>query len=57
MRLSGTKDDLDGWLYLLDKLGEKSFVKIIEKSSPYKNRGDSEIYRVYVKAEFIDMEG
>lgn len=53
MRLTGTKEDLNKWLWFMEKLQEKQIVRILDKSEPYKNRGESEMYRVYIKAEYI----
>lgn len=51
MRLMGTKADLEKWLWLMDKMDEKSMIDILEKSSPYKNRGESQMYRVYLEVD------
>lgn len=55
MRLSGTIEDLAGWIELLVKLDKKNTIRILEQSAPYQNRDSSEVYRVYVKAEVINQ--
>lgn len=51
MRLSGTQEDLNGWLYLLKKLEQRRLIRILEQSQPYPNRGSSLLYRVYIDVE------
>lgn len=53
MRLMGTKDDLERWLWFVDKMQERGLATIINKSRPYANRGESLEHRVYLE---IDLE-
>jgi len=55
MRLSGTESDLKAYLYLLRAMDRKGLIEILEESEPYKNRGDSKIYRVYLEVN-LNME-
>jgi hypothetical protein len=57
MRLSGTDADLKAYLYLLRAMDKKGLIEILEESTPYKNRGDSKMYRVYLEVNLnMDME-
>lgn len=57
MRLSGTETDLKAYLYLLRAMDTKGLIEILEKSQPYKNRGDSKMYRVYLEVNLnMDKE-
>lgn len=49
MRLTGTEEDLERWLLLLKRMDERGLIEILEQSAPYKNRGESKLYRVYIK--------
>lgn len=49
MRLSGTQDDLKAYLYLLHAMNKKGLIEILEESQPYRNRGESKLYRVYLE--------
>ncbi len=49
MRLSGTEADLKAYLYLLHAMDKKGLIEILEESDPYKNRGESKMYRVYLE--------
>jgi len=51
MRLSGTEEDLQNWLIFLRKVEEKGLIEILEQSHPYKNRGESKLYRVYAEID------
>ncbi len=51
MRLSGTEEDLKDWLLFMDAVDRKGLIEILEKSSPYKNRGESKLYRVYLEID------
>jgi hypothetical protein len=55
MRLSGTEADLKAYLYLLHAMENKGLIEILEESSPYKNRGESKLYRVYLELN-LNME-
>lgn len=55
MRLSGTESDLKAYLYLLRAMDRKGLIEILEESEPYKNRGSSKIYRVYLEVN-LNME-
>jgi hypothetical protein len=57
MRLSGTEADLKAYLYLLHAMDKKGLIEILEESAPYKNRGESKIFRVYLEVNLnMDME-
>ena len=57
MRLSGTESDLKAYLYLLRAMDRKGLIEILEESEPYKNRGSSKIYRVYLEVNLnMDVE-
>jgi hypothetical protein len=49
IRLVGTQEDLEKWEWFLEKMNEKGLVTILEKSRLYKNRGESLLYRQYLK--------
>lgn len=49
MRLMGTQEDLEVWLKLMRKMQDHDLLEILEESTPYKNRGESKLYRVYLK--------
>jgi hypothetical protein len=49
MRLSGTEADLKAYLYLLYAMDKKGLIEILEESTPYKNRGESKMFRVYLE--------
>lgn len=49
MRLAGTQEDLDRWIWFLDLMESKGLITILEKSKPYANRGDSKLMRLYIK--------
>lgn len=53
MRLMGTKEDLEKWLWFAEKMQERGLATIIEKSTPYKNRGESIQYRVYLEIDLL----
>jgi hypothetical protein len=55
MRLSGTEADLKAYLYLLRAMDTKGLIEILEESQPYKNRGESKMYRVYLEVN-LNME-
>ena len=55
MRLSGTEADLKAYLYLRHAMENKGLIEILEESSPYKNRGESKLYRVYLELN-LNME-
>ncbi|MGI8502868.1 MAG: hypothetical protein ACR2LR_17295 [Hassallia sp.] len=48
MRLTGTKEDLEKWLWFVGKMDKKGLVEIINQSDPYANRGESKESRVYL---------
>ena len=56
MRLMGTQEDLEIWLRLVRKMQEHEIVEILEESAPYRNRGDSKLFRVYLKIN-LDYPG
>jgi hypothetical protein len=38
-------------------MDKKGLIEILEESTPYKNRGDSKMYRVYLEVNLnMDME-
>lgn len=45
----GTKEDLEIWLKLVRKMQDHQILEILEESTPYKNRGESKLYRVCLK--------
>jgi len=49
MRLTGTKEDLEKWLWFVGKMDQKGLVEIISRSEPYANRGESKESRVYLE--------
>jgi len=49
MRLTGTKEDLEKWLWFVGKMDKKGLVEIINQSDPYANRGESKESRVYLE--------
>lgn len=49
MRLMGTERDLEIWLKLVRKMQDHQLLEILEESKPYPNRGESKLYRVYLK--------
>lgn len=49
MRLTGTKEDLEIWLKLIHKMEQHQLLEVLEESKPYPNRGDSKLFRVYLK--------
>ena len=49
MRLSGTKEDLEKWLWFVGKMDQKGLVEIINRSEAYPNRGESKECRVYLE--------
>ncbi|MBD2006992.1 MULTISPECIES: hypothetical protein [Cyanophyceae] len=51
MRLTGTESDLKVFLELIHKMQDHHLLEILEESSPYKNRGESKLYRVYLKVD------
>jgi hypothetical protein len=55
MRLSGTEADLKAYLYLLRAMDKKGLIEILEESEPYKNRGESKMFRVYLEVN-LNME-
>jgi hypothetical protein len=57
MRLSETESDLKTYLYLLSVMDTKGLIEVLEESMPYKNRGESKMYRVYLEVNLkMDME-
>jgi hypothetical protein len=57
MRLSGTEADLKAYLYLLHAMDKKGLIEILEESTPYKNRGESKMFRIYLEVNLnMDME-
>lgn len=57
MRLSGTESDLKAYLYLLHAMDAKGLIEILEESKPYRNRGESKIYRCYLDINLNIPEG
>ncbi|WP_138506728.1 hypothetical protein [Nostoc sp. PA-18-2419] len=53
MRLMGTKEDLERWLWFVGKMQDRGLATIIEKSPPYKNRGESLQHRVYLEVDLL----
>ncbi|TWH42503.1 hypothetical protein CAL7102_06165 [Dulcicalothrix desertica PCC 7102] len=53
MRLSGTESELHAWLSYLKLLQDKKHVNILEEGKLYKNRGESEIYRIYLEVDLL----
>lgn len=57
IRIIATETDLQVWLWLLHKLqDDDKIIDIVEESKPYANRGESKLYRVYIKANVISGE-
>ena len=53
MRLMGTEEDLQRWLWFVEKMQERGLINIIENSKPYKNRGQSQQYRHYLEIDLL----
>ena len=51
MRLMGTKEDLEIWLLLVRKMQDHQILEILEESAPFPIRGESKLYRVYLKVD------
>lgn len=49
MRLTGTKEDLEKWLWFVAKMDQKGLVEIVNRSEAYPNRGESKESRVYLE--------
>lgn len=49
MRLMGVESDLEKWSWFLDLLESKDIITVLQKGRLYRNRGDSKLYRLYVK--------
>mgnify|MGYP003622997275 CR=1 FL=1 len=49
MRLMGTPEDLEKWAWFLGECEKRDLITVLEKSQPYKNRGDSKLVRLYIK--------
>lgn len=49
MRLMGTEEDLQRWEWFLNLMDSKGLITVLEKSKLYKNRGESLLYRQYIK--------
>jgi hypothetical protein len=49
MRLMGTVEDLERWSWFLNLMDSKGLITVLEKSQLYKNRGESLLYRQYIK--------
>lgn len=49
MRLMGTQEDLQRWEWFLNLMDSKGLIIILEKSKLYNNRGESLLYRQYIK--------
>lgn len=49
MRLMGTEEDLAKWTWFLELIESKDMITVLEKSKLYQNRGDSKLYRLYIK--------
>lgn len=49
MRLMGTEQDLEKWAWFLDLVESKGMITVLEKGKLYKNRGESKLYRLYIK--------
>lgn len=49
MRLTGTVEDLERWEWFLNLMASKGLITILEKSKLYQNRGESILYRQYIK--------
>ncbi|MHC5822938.1 MAG: hypothetical protein ACYT04_45675, partial [Nostoc sp.] len=57
IRIAATEIDLQVYLWLFHKLQDKDkIIEIVEESKPYANRGESKLYRVYIKANLISGE-
>lgn len=57
MRLMGTREDLEIWLRLVHKMQQHQLLEILEESAPYPNRGESKLYRVYLKVNLDYPDG
>lgn len=53
LRLSGTEPELHAWLSYLKLLQDKKHINILEEGKLYKNRGDSEIFRLYLEVDLL----
>ena len=51
IRINGTLPQLEQWQRLLKELERHNLAAIYEISKPYPNRGESKLYRSYIKAE------
>ena len=49
MRLMGTEQDLEKWAWFIELIESKDMITVLEKSKLYPNRGDSKLYRLYIK--------
>ena len=49
MRLMGTEEDLKKWAWFLELIESKDMITVLEKGKLYANRGDSKLYRLYIK--------
>lgn len=49
MRLMGTEEDLEKWAWFLELVESKGMITVLEKGKLYKNRGESKLYRLYIK--------
>ena len=49
MRLMGTEEDLEKWAWFINLIAEKGMIDVLEKRGLYQNRGDSKLYRLYLK--------
>ncbi|MCC5667823.1 hypothetical protein LC653_29080 [Nostoc sp. CHAB 5784] len=57
IRITASEIDLQVWLWLFHKLqDDDKIIEIVEESKPYANRGESKLYRVYIKANLISGE-
>ncbi|MBW4456607.1 MAG: hypothetical protein KME55_30170 [Nostoc indistinguendum CM1-VF10] len=49
MRFMRTEEDLQRWDWFLSLMDSKGLITVLEKSKPYKNHGESLLYRQYIK--------
>lgn len=56
VRLSGTEEDLQAMCWFLRQMSESGLIDIQQLSKLYKNRGESQLYRQYIKIKLKKNE-
>jgi len=51
MRLMGTEQDLEAWAWFIGKMQDRGLVEVLHKSNPYPNKGESKLFRLYLKID------